>query len=191
MELNTDTPPLITVSGPPGSGTSTLSDKLQHEFNFELVNGGDIFRQIATDRGITLAELTELSEEDESIDRELDERLKQILIDHQNGDRTPEGDGLIVESRLAGWHGNSIVDLSVYLTAERECRYNRTTGRAESLAELRRREQSESERYMKYYGADMNYQAIYDICINNTYLSPDGVFQSVAKLVQDRFDSTL
>ena len=40
----------ITVSGPPGSGTSTLVEKLANEYSWQSLNGGDIFRKEAKDR---------------------------------------------------------------------------------------------------------------------------------------------
>ena len=44
----------LTVSGPPGSGTSTLVGKLCEDRGWSSVNGGDIFREEASDRGLTV-----------------------------------------------------------------------------------------------------------------------------------------
>ena len=40
----------ITVSGHPGSGTSTLVKGLMSHFNWKSLNGGDVFRQEAARR---------------------------------------------------------------------------------------------------------------------------------------------
>ena len=85
----------ITVSGHPGSGTSTLVAKLCSTLNWSNINGGDIFREEASRRGIPLEEFSRLCLVDEQVDRELDtELMRRMKI--EDG---PE----IVESRLAGW----------------------------------------------------------------------------------------
>lgn len=163
-----DTVPLLTISGPPASGTSSVARRLSSELQFEYINGGDIFRSMAADRDLTLSELTELSEKDDSIDKELDSRLKQIIQDHIEGKRQPDGQGLLIESRLAGCHANGKADLSVYITANPEVRYKRTEGREETLEEMKRREQSEKSRYKRYYGYDMEDPSVYDIYIDTS-----------------------
>lgn len=163
-----DTVPLLTISGPPASGTSSVARRLSSELQFEYINGGDIFRSMAADRDLTLSELTELSEKDDSIDKELDSRLKQIIQDHIEGKRQPDGQGLLIESRLAGCHANGKADLSVYITAKPEVRYKRTEGREETLEEMKRREQSEKSRYKRYYGYDMEDPSVYDIYIDTS-----------------------
>jgi cytidylate kinase len=50
----------ITVSGHPGSGTSTLVSKLVQSYNWTSLNGGDVFRSEAKKRGMTLADYAEL-----------------------------------------------------------------------------------------------------------------------------------
>jgi len=175
----TNTTPLVTISGPPASGTSTLTQNLAEELDFEVINGGDIFRRIASERNLTLAELTELSEEDDSIDKELDERLEQIINAHMAGERTPDGDGLIVESRLAGWHANGNADLSVYLHAPIKIRAERIDKREESVEELAEREKSEAKRYKQYYGIDISDLSIYDVTIDTSQSSIDNTFETV------------
>lgn len=164
----TDIPPLITISGPPASGTSSVATQLTDELDFEYINGGDIFRSMASDRNLSLSELTALSEKDDSIDRELDERLQQIITEHLSNTRSPSGEGLVIESRLAGCHANGRADLSVYITAEPKVRYERTEGREETLEQMKRREASEKERYKRYYGYDMEDPTVYDLYIDTS-----------------------
>ena len=71
--------PKITVSGHPGSGTSSLVKKLMEYYNWDSVNGGQIFRNEAKARNMSLAAFGKLCNEDESVDRELDEKLKQFI----------------------------------------------------------------------------------------------------------------
>lgn len=177
--------PLVTISGPPASGTSTLSQNIAESLGFEVVNGGDIFRSIASEKGLTLTELSELSEEDDSIDKEIDNRLEQIIEDHLSGDRETDGEGLIVESRLAGWHAENQADLSVYLTASVEVRANRISDRDESVEELRVREESEAKRYREYYDIDIHDLSVYDLVINTENISSSTMTKMVILGLED------
>lgn len=164
------TNPLITVSGPPGSGTSTTAKILRDEFNFEHLSGGDIFRKMADDRSMSLQELTVAAEDDDTIDKEVDDRLKQIAHNHSNGNRETKN-GLILESRLAGWHANKYADLKIWIDAPPEIRLERTIGRDETPEELSMREKSEAKRYNDYYGIDISDLSIYDISLNSGCLT--------------------
>lgn len=178
--------PIVTISGPPASGTSTLSGNIAQSLNFEVVNGGDIFRRVASDKGLTLAELSELSEEDDSIDKEIDDRLEDIIEAHISGEREPDGDGLIVESRLAGWHADGRADLSIYLDAPVEVRAQRISDRDETVEELKMREESEAKRYIEYYGIDMHDLSIYDIVIDTDDVSVPAMTEQVIAELKDR-----
>jgi cytidylate kinase len=174
-------PKTITISGPPASGTSTVAKLLADTLDYDLVNGGDIFRQMAKDRGVTLAELTEMSEKDPSIDKSLDDRLKERIADHAEGDSDT---GLIAESRLAGWHGRGDADITVYLTAPRQVRLHRAEDRTESLEEFKIRETSERERYKEFYGVDYTDRDHYDIVINTELTGANRIAKSLKMLIQ-------
>jgi cytidylate kinase len=71
----------LTVSGPPGSGTSTLVSKLCEERGWSSVNGGELFRNEASRRGLSVEEFSALCKQDLDVDRSLDTLLKQVLTD--------------------------------------------------------------------------------------------------------------
>lgn len=179
--------PLITVSGPPGSGTSTTAEILRDEFGFEHLSGGDIFRQMASDRGMSLQELTEAAETDESIDKEVDEKLQTIAEKHANGVRHTDV-GLILESRLAGWHAKKHADLKIWIDAPPETRLERTVGRDETPDELVSREKSEAERYKNYYGIDIRDLSIYDLSLNSGCLTVDEMKDVLTTFVSHGLD---
>jgi cytidylate kinase len=52
---------IVTVGGLPGTGTSTLCRLLERELGLPYVYAGQIFRQEAAARGLSLAELNELA----------------------------------------------------------------------------------------------------------------------------------
>jgi len=170
-------PKTITISGPPASGTSSTANKLAEELGFDLVNGGDIFRKMAKERGLTLAELTQKSEENPEIDKRLDDRLKDRIVQHATGNSKT---GLIAESRLAGWHGSDVADLSIYLTASSSVRLKRAEGRdEESVEEFKERERSERERYIDFYDVDYTNEELYDVVINTETKSKDEVVEKI------------
>lgn len=178
--------PLVTISGPPAAGTTTLSTALEESLDFELINGGDIFRRIAVERDLTLDEMNELAKNDDSIDKELDARLQEIIVDHLNGEREPDGNGLIVESRLAGWHADGRADVSVYLHAPLEVRVERIDSRDETVEELARREQNEAERYKDYYGIDVTDTSVYDIIIDTSSVCEEEMVDTVTDEIADQ-----
>jgi cytidylate kinase len=166
--MNTDL--LITVSGHPASGTTTLVETLAEVFELEVLSGGDIFRNMARERGIKPFELSELAETDDSIDAEVDERLKDAI---QNA--ATSNTGLIVDSRLAGWHADRRADLAVWLEAPRDVRFNRLDNRTETQKELKRREESDSMRYKELYGIDIDDMAPYDIVVDTETFTAEQV----------------
>lgn len=167
----------ITISGPPASGTSSVAKRLAETLGYDLVNGGDIFRKMADERGLTLAELTQKSEANPEIDKKLDERLKDRIVEHAKSD--PQT-GLIAESRLAGWHGEDVADLTVYLKASSEVRLERAEGRDdESVEEFKERERSERERYIEFYDVDYTNEDRYDLVINTEQHTPNQVVSAI------------
>ena len=84
---------LVTLSGLPGSGTSTLARLVAAELGLDHLDGGTVFRKVAAEQGVSLAAYAAMAEHDENIDRALDDRLT---------DRARQGD-VLLESRLAGW----------------------------------------------------------------------------------------
>ncbi|RLM57357.1 cytidylate kinase [Halobellus sp. Atlit-31R] len=153
---------LLTVSGPPGAGKSTTVTALAEAFDLEHVSGGDIFRELAAERGMTAVEFNRLAEDDDQIDRDLDRRLRTVAL---------ERDDVLLESRLAGWLAGDAADLRLWLDAPIEVRAARIAEREDksaetALEETRAREESEALRYEEYYSIDISDLSIYDVALN-------------------------
>ena len=162
---------LVTVSGPPGSGKSTAASGLAAALDVEHVSGGDIFRELAAERELSLAEFGELAAEDDRIDRNLDQRLRRIAR---------ERDRLVLESRLAGWMAGEYADLRIWLDAPLAVRAARIADREgwsldEAADKTRAREENERRRYASYYNIDFLDRSIYDLAINTSRWSESAV----------------
>ena len=164
---------IITVSGLPGSGTSTACDTLCKKLGWAYVNAGRIFRELAEESGLSLAKFGERAEVDGRIDRQLDERILT-----QAKDQAP----IVVEGRLTGWMASrsGLVTLKVWLAATPEVRAERVAQResksaAQALEELRAREGSEARRYEEFHQIDISDLSIYDVLIETDQTDPNAV----------------
>ena len=155
----------ITVSGLPGSGTTTTSRLLAEYYELELISSGEIFRRLAKERGMTLAEFGALAEKDPSIDLAIDKNQRAIIRCQDN---------LVLESRLAGHMASGVPNvLKIWVKAPLPVRVKRIQKRERSIAfdeEFKKtvlREKSEALRYMNYYNIDIGDLSIYDIVIDS------------------------
>ena len=170
---------LITVSGPAGSGKSTLAASLAEQLDIEHVSGGDVFRELASERGLTPLELNRQAETDDSIDRDLDQRLRAVAR---------ERDALVLESRLAGWMAGDHADVRLWLDAPLSVRAERIADREQKTVQTAREEtearaQSEALRYREYYDIDIDDLSIYDMVVNTARWSPEGLRELVLAAV--------
>ena len=170
----------MTVSGPPGSGTSTLVDKICQSRNWTSLNGGDIFRAEATARGLSVVEFSALCKQDLDVDRDLDAKLKEILSNPESPD--------VVESRLSGWwaHQLDLDCLRVWVSVSDEERARRIQIREggsleERLLESRQRQADDNQRYMELYEIDMSDMTPYNLIIDADEIDADGVFRLVSE----------
>jgi len=174
----------VTVSGPPGSGKSTTAAALADRLGLDHTSGGDIFREVADEEGISLAELNRRAEEDPAIDRDLDRRLREIAVD---------ADDLVLESRLAGWLAGERATFRIWLDAPIDVRAERIADREDKSVELAReetteREASEAQRYRDYYGVEIDDLSIYDVSLNTARWGEEDVPELLADAI-DRHDA--
>jgi len=174
---------IITVSGLPGTGTTTVSKLLQERTGMEFISSGEIFRGIAAELGLSLAEFGKLAESDFSYDRQIDDRQKEI---------SKTKDNLILEGRLAGHMSLEVPPgkkiLRVLLKAPLETRVRRIMNREQStssfkfeLDKTKTREESERVRYEKYYSIEIADMSIYDLVIDSSGFDPETIVEMILK----------
>ena len=176
-EIDTDL--LITVSGPPGCGATTLCSRLAEAIGCPYVSGGDIFRELAENGKLSLNQQTAEAEKSADIDRLLDKRLRSIAEKWAATNKP-----FILESRLAGWLAGERADLRIYLDAPEEVRKERIGEREETAAEMSVREVNETGRYRSYYDLDVADRTFYDLHVNTARWSKRGAFELVRAAIE-------
>ncbi len=168
----------ITISGPPGSGTSTVADIVASKLGFKLVSAGEIFRRLAREKGYSLEEFSRIAEENEEID---------MFIDHTQKEMAEKEENVVVEGRLSGWMIEKA--LKIMIVADEETRYKRIAKRENKpveqiRVETKKREEYERDRYRKYYGIDIDDWSIYDLVINSGHFGAEGIAEIILKAVE-------
>jgi cytidylate kinase len=172
---------LITVSGPPGSGTTTAATSVAEVLGLELVPGGEVFRAMAVEHAMSLREFGAYAAAEPAVDIELDRRL---------ADRARAGHA-VIESRLAGWiaRNEGLAALRVWIDCDDTVRAERVAAREGktvelALAENAEREKIERDRYLALYDIDIDDLSIYDLVLDSG-LHPAA---ALAEEIIDRFD---
>ena len=106
--------------------------------------------------------------------------------------RMRKGDGLVIDSRLAGWlsYKNGIDAFRVFITADYVTRTKRISLREkidESVASdlISRREESEAKRYRLLYGIDISDTSIYDLVLDTTSMKPDDAVEAIIERMRE------
>jgi predicted cytidylate kinase len=175
---------LITVSGPPGSGTTTTAQHVAARLEVELVPGGEVFRAMAAERQLTLAQFGRYAADHPEVDAELDRRL---------ADRARAGD-VLIESRLAAWiaRNEGLTAVTAFLDCAPAVRARRVAGREgidveQALADNAERQQVERRRYIALYGIDIEDLSVYDLVLDSGALAPAELAARVVDAARARF----
>lgn len=189
---------LLTLSGLPKSGTSSVADHITQQFDVAHVNGGDVFRALAAQRDMSLSEFSKHVNNNPHIDEEIDTGLERIADAFVSDTRTVpdlpslsidwDAPTLILESRLAGWLTTDVADLNVWLHAPQHIRIDRalaehdTDNADEVRDQLIEREHDEAMRYDKQYDIDIYDRDPYDLCINT---ADQSIHDTVTRIRQE------
>lgn len=170
----------ITITGNLGSGKTSVCKELEKS-GFTIISAGDIFREIAREKGMTVIELNEAAKKDRSIDDLLDSRSTELgkKMDHT-----------VFDSRLA-WHfvENSF---KVFLLVDTQEAARRVfAGNSRSAEEYRNvqeagkgleaRAKLEQERFRRLYGIDYYDAGNYDLIIESSCAAPEQIAQEIMR----------
>jgi len=163
---------IITIAGSLGSGKSSTARAVASALGFRHFSSGDLFRQLAGERGESIEAMNISAEIQRDIDLKVDNLLKEMYR---------SDDSLVIDSRMA-WHWMPL-SFKVFLVldpntaAQRIFHHLQDEGRmseaATSVQEVRnsidRRFASEQKRYAALYGVNATDPLNFDIVINTKH----------------------
>ena len=177
---------IITISGMPGSGKTTVAKLLAKKLRMKFYSIGDLRGRMAMERGLTLEQLNEIGMKEAWTDREADEYQKK-LAEKEND--------FVIESRL-GFHfiPHSIkifLDVDMVTGARRIFKDQRPDERKKNTLEdaivaIKKRTESDKKRYKKYYNIDFMDKSHYDMVIDTTRLAPEQVTEKIIKMIKQK-----
>lgn len=174
---------IITLTGLPGAGKSTIAELLSERLKRPWYSMGDLRGKMARERGMSIDELNALGETHAFTDQEVDEYQKGL---------GQKKDDLILEGRLSWFFIPS--SFKIFLDVDADEAAKRIFEAAKkglrkdekpyaSVAEVKERVaarvQSDMRRYKKYYGVNYLDRSNYDLVINTTHLSPDEIISRI------------
>jgi len=185
---------IISISGAPGSGKSSIAKRLARKLAWPRYYMGGLRRQKAREQGFTLAKYNKLGENDGRTDKEVDDYQKDL---------GQKEDNFVIEGRTSWYfipHSFKIyLDVDEKEGAKRI--FQHLQGKNERneddslrdekavLESSQKRVESDKIRYRKYYNIDVYNHKNYDFYLDTTELTFNDVFQKVFKEVKNKLDS--
>ncbi len=170
---------IIAISGLHGTGKSTCAKALAEIFNLRYVSAGEMFREVAREKGFSIEELSKLSEIDKSIDLAIDERTR----------KEAEIGNVVLEGQLTPWIiANK--GFKIYIAASKKDRIERISKRdgltlEKAEKETLTRESSERKRYKEYYGINIDDLSIYDLIIDTSLFGKEETIKILEKIIKN------
>jgi cytidylate kinase len=182
---------IITITGEPGSGKSTVGKKLAQKLGYDHYYIGQIRRDAAKKKGMTLAEYNKYGETHPETDTEVDDYQKNL---------GQKKDNFVIEGRTSWFlipHS-----IKIYLTVdpmegarrvfdELQSDNNRNEDNKlltveDMLRSHKERDASDKLRYIKYYQKDCFDKNNFDFVVDTTNLSPEEVFDTVWDYIEGK-----
>jgi len=164
---------IITIGGLAGTGTTTTVELLSEKLDIPYISAGSVFRDMATERGMSVLEFSEFAEGNDDIDKEIDKRQAELAKSSEN---------LIVEGRISAYFVEA--DLKLWLVTPFDVRSKRIAERESKSVDVAKneiiiREKSEALRYLDIHNIDIKNMDIYDLIINTGTFKPEEVSEII------------
>jgi cytidylate kinase len=168
----------ILLSGLSGTGSTTAARRIAADLGLNYVYGGQIFRNMAVERGTSLEDLAESLEINPELERQIDQRLIAAGLQ----------DNVLIEGRTIGWiFPRDVPAIRIWLTCDLQERLRRVQAREHhprSAENLLRREASDNRRYRALYGVEPEDFSPFDCVLDTTNLSVDEVVRHIESFVE-------
>jgi cytidylate kinase len=131
------------------------------QLKIRYVSAGQLFRDLAKEKGVSLEELSKQAANSPEIDR---------MIDERSAAEAEKGDA-VIEGQLAAWMAKDLAQVRIYLKAPHEERIARIANRDHldrqaARRETLERERIQRERYRRYYGINTDDLSLYNVIID-------------------------
>lgn len=184
---------IISFCGDNGSGKSTAAIKIAKKLGFKHYHMGQVLRDMAKEKNITLEELNDLREKDSNFDKSVDDFLIKLGKDSDN---------FVIESRTAWFFiPNS---LKIYLKVEEQEAAKRIflelqgqnkrnegknlDSKKKVLESIRKRRNKDNGIYQKLYGINIRDEKHYDFVLDTTDLSIKKVFEEIMEFINSKIN---
>jgi len=170
---------IIRVSGHLGAGKTTVCKKLSEALGYKNHYTGDIFRQLAEEKGLSIEVFYKQMVNSPELEKEIDNRQEKLMLAEDN---------LVVQGRIApflSWnHSYKKINLFFGVSDEEGARrqLKRKENEGKKLEEMlklsQERTSEERKRYRILYPHIVDYldKGAFDIVIDTTFLNEDEVF---------------
>lgn len=180
----------ISITGNLGSGKSSVA-KILKERGYEIFSTGNIFRQLAMEKGVSVEEFNKQVNEaakrgDRSVDKMIDDTTTRI---------SEERDNIVIDSRLA-WHF-APKSFKVFLITDinessRRVFHDSVRANSESYQSqeecqkaLINRQKLETVRYKEIYDIDYYDMSNYNLIIESTNALPEEIAQEILDRMEE------
>ena len=188
---------IITISGTPGSGKSTVAKILVKKLDAERIYVGGIRRELAREKGMTLEELNDYAKTHPETDIDVDKKAAAKARELDG-----EGKYVVVEGRTQFHFLPESLKVFMKVSTEegarriwkelqnKEMQEKRNEGNINSFEEMKlrvqKREEEDAERYMKYYGFDHRDEKHYDFILDTSDITAEEAAEKVMGFVKSK-----
>ena len=188
---------IITISGTPGSGKSTVAAILVEKLGAERIYVGGIRRELARQKGMTLQELNEYAKTHPETDVDVDEKAaaEARILDKKNKLVIVEGrtqfhflpESLKVFMKVKPEEGAKRIwkDLQ-----NKSAQQQRNEGNINSFEAMKKRiyerEKEDAARYKEFYNLDHRDESQYDLVIDTTTITAQEAADKIIKSIKNK-----
>ncbi len=175
---------IVTISGHPGSGKTSVGRILAKKLGYDFVSIGDLRGEMALEKGLTISQLNKIGETEDWTDRLADEKLKQLA----------KKGNTVFDSRMGFFLIRSAVNIFLEVSFKEGAkrimgskRKDELIGRTveEQTKFMKEIIQSDRTRYKKYYNIIYDDKNNFDFWLDTSGISKDKVVEKILEFLKN------